>query len=156
MQKNKQMWKSIVITTLIAGTLDITAACTNAYLSAKVSPDIILKYIASGAFGKNAFSGGMGMMTYGLLFHFIIAFACTFTFFLLYPKLSFLKQSILLDAFLIGIFAWFVTTIIIIPLSQIPPHPIKFSQSLVAISILIMCIGLPVAYSAKRYFHIKN
>jgi hypothetical protein len=156
MIKNNQMWKSIFITTLIAGTLDIAAACINAYHSAKITPDIILKYIASGAFGKTAFTGGTGMMIYGLLFHYIIAFACTFTFFLLYPKLSFLKHSIFLNAFLLGIIAWFVTTIIIIPLSKIPTSPIKFSQALIAISILIICIGLPVAYAAKKYFRIKK
>jgi uncharacterized membrane protein YagU involved in acid resistance len=150
------MWKSIILTTLLAGTLDITAACINAYQSAKITPDIILKYIASGAFGNAAFSGGMGMMMYGILFHFIIAFACTFAFFLLYTTLSFLKKSIFLNAVLIGIIAWFVTTIIIIPLSKIPPNPIKVSQALIAILILIICIGLPVAYAAKRYFRIRK
>jgi uncharacterized membrane protein YagU involved in acid resistance len=156
MKYNNHKWKSIFITALIAGTLDITAACINAYHSAKIPPDIILKYIASGAFGNAAFSGGVGMMMYGILFHFIIAFACTVTFFLLYPKLSFLKHSIFLNAVLIGIIAWFVTTIIIIPLSKIPPNPIKFSQALIAILILIICIGLPVAYAAKKYFSIKK
>ena len=150
------MWKSIFITTLIAGTLDIIAACLNAYLSSNITPDIVLKYIASGAFGNAAFSGGIGMMMYGILFHFFIAFACTMTFFLLYPTFSFLKQNVYLNAVLIGLIAWFVTTIIIIPLSEIPPNPIKFSQVLIPISILIMCIGLPVAYAAKSYFRIKK
>ena len=150
------MWKSIFITTLIAGTLDIIVACLNAYLSSNITPDIVLKYIASGAFGNAAFSGGIGMMMYGILFHFFIAFACTMTFFLLYPTLSFLKQNVYLNAVLIGLIAWFVTTIIIIPLSQIPPSPIKFSQVLIAISILIMCIGLPIAYAAKGYYKMKS
>ena len=150
------MWKSIFITTLIAGTIDIIAACLNAYLSSNITPNIVLKYIASGAFGNAAFSGGIGMMMYGILFHFFIAFACTMTFFLLYPTLSFLKQNVYLNAVLIGLIAWFVTTIIIIPLSEIPPNPIKFSQVLIPISILIMCIGLPVAYAAKGYYNMKS
>ena len=150
------MWKSIFITTLIAGTLDIIVACLNAYLSSNITPDIVLKYIASGAFGNAAFSGGIGMMMYGIIFHFFIAFACTMTFFLLYPTLSFLKKNVYLNAVLIGLIAWFVTTIIIIPLSQIPPSPIKFSQVLIAISILIMCIGLPIAYAAKGYYKMKS
>ena len=33
---------------MIAGTLDITAACPQAWFSKAITPDIILKYIASG------------------------------------------------------------------------------------------------------------
>ncbi len=147
------MWKSILITTIIAGTLDITAACTNAYMNAKITPDIVLKYVASGFFGKSAFAGGLGMMMFGLFFHFIIAFACAITFFWLYPKIAFLKQSIALNAILIGIIAWFVTTIIIIPMSKITPNPFNFYKALIAVCILIVCIGLPIAYCAKRFFN---
>jgi uncharacterized membrane protein YagU involved in acid resistance len=147
------MWKPIFTTTIIAGTLDILAACTNAYLSAKTTPDIVLKYIACGVFGNSAFAGGVGMMFFGLLFHFIIAFSCTFIFFWLYPKLPFLKQNMMFNAVLIGIIAWIVTNKIIIPLSQIPSSPFNFYQALVAVFILIVCIGVPIAYSAKRFFN---
>ena len=147
------MWKSIFITTFIAGTLDITAACVDAYLSAKITPDIVLKYVASGFFGKSAFAGGLGMMMVGLLFHFIIAFACTIIYFWLYPKMSFLKQNIALSSVLIGITAWFVTTIIIIPMSQITPNPFNFYKALIAVIILVVCIGFPIAYFAKRFFN---
>ena len=147
------MWKSIFITTFIAGTLDITAACVDAYLSTKITPDIVLRYVASGFFGKSAFAGGLGMMMVGLLFHFIIAFACTIIYFWLYPKMSFLKQNIALSSVLIGITAWFVTTIIIIPMSQITPNPFNFYKALIAVIILVVCIGFPIAYFAKRFFN---
>jgi uncharacterized membrane protein YagU involved in acid resistance len=147
------MWKSIFTTTIIAGTLDITAACINAYMNAKITPDIVLKYVASGFFGKSAFAGGTEMILSGLLFHFIIAFACTFVYFWLYPKIDFLKQNIALNAILIGIIVWFVTTIIIIPMSKITPNPFNFYKALIAVCILIVCIGLPIAYCAKRFFN---
>ena len=145
-------WKSILSTTLLAGTLDITAACTNAWLSSKTTPDVVLKYIASGVFGKPAFSGGYGMMAWGLFFHFIIAFACTACFFWAYPKWRFLQKSILLNAVLIGVAAWLVTTRAVIPLSQITPTPFNLSKAFVAVAILVVCIGLPVAAAAKRDF----
>lgn len=53
------MWKPIFKTTLLAGSLDITAACVNAYISNKIMPGRVLQYIASGIFGKDAYAGGM-------------------------------------------------------------------------------------------------
>ncbi|NJN34942.1 MAG: hypothetical protein HC817_12500 [Saprospiraceae bacterium] len=75
------MLKIILKTALIAGSLDITAACLQAYLKTGATPDRILAYIASGVFGKKAFSGGFPMQIAGLLFHFIIALACAACYF---------------------------------------------------------------------------
>ena len=52
--------KKIILTTgLLAGTLDILAAFIQSYLMANVVPSTVLKYIASGVFGKSAYSGGV-------------------------------------------------------------------------------------------------
>ena len=147
------MWKVILKTTLVAGTLDITAACTNAYFSTGTTPVTLLKYIASGLLGKPAFAGGLEIMALGLLFHFRIVLACTTCFFWLYPKWSFLENKIWLNSLLISVVAWIVTTQIIIPLSQIQPPPFNPIKALTAICILIVCIGLPIAFNAKRFFH---
>jgi hypothetical protein len=146
------MWKSILLTTLIAGTCDIVAACTQAYILAKVPPLLVLKYIASGMFGKSAYEDGFEMSLLGLLFHYLIALACTAAFYWLHPKLSFLKFSLFLNAFSIGIVAWFVTTQMIIPISQITPAPFSISKALMATSILIVCIRLPIAYRTKQFY----
>jgi uncharacterized membrane protein YagU involved in acid resistance len=149
------MWKVILKTTLLAGTLDITAACTNAYFTAGTTPDAVLKYIASGALGKSATSGGVEIMALGLLFHFMIALACTVCFFWLYPKWNFLKKSVWLNSLLIGLIAWIITTQMIIPLSQIHPPPFNSLKAIRAILILVICIGLPIANNAKLFFR-KN
>lgn len=146
------MWKSIFATTLFAGTLDILAACLNAYLSVNITPDKVLKYIASGVFGNAAFSGGTGMVLFGLLFHFIIAFACTAVFYWLYPKASFFKFSLTVNAVLIAIAAWLVTTKLVIPMSHITPPPFNLSKAFISIFILIVCIGIPIAYQSKRFY----
>lgn len=149
------MWKQIFKTTLIAGCLDITAACLQAWLTKGTTPDIILKYIASGIFGKDAFAGGAGFIVIGLLVHFFIAFACTLVYFLLYPKFKILHANILLNSLLIALAAWAVTTRLIVPLSQIKPGPFNLTKALIAIAILYCCIGLPVSYFAKRYYSKK-
>lgn len=151
------MWKQIFKATFIAGSLDIIAACTQAWLvKSATTPDIVLKYIASAVFGKDAFAGGTGMILYGLLFHFIIAFACTLVYFLLYPKIKLLHWNIFFSSLLIAIIAWTVTTQLIVPLSQIKRPPFNFSKALMAVSILYFCIGLPVSYFAKRFYSGKE
>lgn len=146
------MFKQILNTTLLAGSLDISAACIQAYATNGTTPDIILKYIASGVLGKEAFVGGYGIMAMGLLFHFLIAFACTVVFFLVYPKLKFLHHSILLNSILIALLAWAVTTQIIIPFSKIEPRIFNLKKAATAVAILFVCIGLPVSIMAKRYY----
>lgn len=150
------MWKAILKTTLIAGILDITAACLQAYLVKKTMPSIILKFIASGVYGKAAFEGGYNMMALGLFFHFLIVFTCTAIFFLLYPRLGFLKHSIMLNSFLISIVAWTVTTQIIIPISKIQSGVFNLGKALIAAGILFLCIGLPVSWFAKKFYTYTN
>lgn len=60
----------ILITGLIAGTIDILSAI---FILAGGNAVGTFKYIASGAFGKTAFEGGNEMVAYGALFHYIIA-----------------------------------------------------------------------------------
>jgi hypothetical protein len=146
------MWKQILKTTFIAGSLDIAAACTQAWLIKSTTPEIVLKYIASGVFGKDAFAGGTGMILSGLLFHFIIAFACTLVYFMLYPKIKLLHIHILLSSLFIAIIAWAVTTQLLIPLSKIKPATFNLTKALTAITILYICIGLPVSIFAKYYY----
>ena len=149
------MWKQIFKTALIAGCLDITAACLQAWLTKSITPDIILKYIASGIFGKAAFSGGTGFVLFGLFIHFFVAFACTLVYFLVYPKLKLLHKNILLSALFVAVIAWAVTTQLIVPLSKIVPPHFNFTKVIIAIAILYCCIGLPVCFFAKRYFSKK-
>lgn len=150
------MWKQICKAALIAGCLDITAACTQAWLVKSTTPGIVLQYIASGVFGKDAYTGGMGYILFGLLVHFVIAFSCTLVYFLAYPKLKLLKVHILLSSLLIAVIAWAITTRLIVPLSKITPAPFNLSKALTAMGILYVCIGLPVSYLAKQYFTKKE
>lgn len=146
------MWKLILKTTLIAGSLDITAASIQTYILKGLTPNIVLKFIASGIFGKAAYSGGIEYMLLGLFVHFFIVFMCVITYFYFYPKLSLLKKNILLSSFLVALTAWIVTTKIIIPLSQIQPSPFNLTKDVIAIAILFFCIGIPIALITKRFY----
>ena len=146
------MWRAIFKTTLVAGTCDIVAACIQSYLVNGTMPSRVLRYVASGVFGKSAFTGGDEMMVWGLVFHFIIAFSCTVCYFLLYPKIKILKRSWLINAVLVGAVAWCVTNLIVVPMSNTPKFPFDITKAPISLSILIVCIGLPIAYGADVYF----
>src|SRR5262245_2700590 len=94
----------ILLTGLIAGSLDGLSAVVDVYLSSGRGPAIIVQYIASAVFGKEAYAGGSGMVVVGLLFHLLIATGWTALFFLIYPKIKFLSTNRVLAGILYGLF----------------------------------------------------
>jgi hypothetical protein len=135
---------------LIAGSLDIVAAFIQTYIKSGKGPDAVLKFIASGAFGKAAFTRGNVMIIWGLIFHFIIAVSFTLFFFWLTYKIPALLKRKILTAIGYSVFMWLVTQFIVIPLSKIPEYPVKPVNAIIAICILIICIGIPISYMAGR------
>jgi hypothetical protein len=81
-----------VVAGLIVGTLDILAAFIQYYISTQKNPLVVLKFIASGVFGKEAFSGGDVMLFWGLLFHFTIATCFAIFFFWLVNQVPLLLR----------------------------------------------------------------
>jgi hypothetical protein len=150
------MKRQIIIVTALAGTLDILAAFLQSYITSNVSPAIVLQYIASGILGKSAFSAGIIAICLGLAIHFFITFSCVAVYFWGYPKLKFLKVNWILNAFLIALVAWAITNLIILFISKIPTPSFVFSKSLIAISILFCCVGIPISYFARKYFENIN
>ena len=141
---------------LLVGTLDITAACIQFYLKTGKGPETVLRYVASGVFGKEAFAANGSMIFWGVLFHYFIAMSFTFFFFWLAKTFPAILKVKLLTAVLYGVFMWCVTQFIVIPLSKIPARPVPLSNALVAISILIICIGIPLTWIAARQISIRK
>ncbi len=143
-------WPTVFKATLIAGTMDFCAACIQYYLRTGKNPENVLKFVASGVFGKSAFESGHLYSVIGLLFHYLIAFSFTLFFFFLYPKLKILSFNIFLSAVLYGVFTWTIMNRIVLPLSNTPPIPFTWLGAATAAVILVVCIGLPLAIIAKR------
>src|SRR3954447_24185482 len=94
---------------LIAGTLDILSAFIYYYIrTGKTNFLVIFKFIASGIFGKEAGEGGTGMILTGFILHYAIAFAFTFFFFWLYPKVNIMSKNRIVTAIVYGLFVWCV------------------------------------------------
>jgi hypothetical protein len=134
---------------LLAGTMDITSAFIINY---NTSPFIIFRFIASGAFGKAAFSGGSAMVWWGVLFHYTIAMAFSAILFLLYPRIQKIIRNKYLIALGYGILVWLIMNLVVLPLSQVPKSPFRVYGVITGVLALVVCIGLPVSLAAERYY----
>lgn len=141
--------KNIVIITLIVGTLDALGAM----LVYRADPVKLFQFIASGAFGVEAFSGGLKMALFGMSFHYLIALTWTSLFFFMYPALSVLRKNKYIMGLLYGMFVWIVMNEIILPWSKIPQSPFNLKSALIGASILIVMVGLPISLLTTLYYN---
>ena len=147
------MLNAILKTGLIAGTLDILAAIV---ILAKMNAVGVLHYIASGVFGKEAFSGGTATVIAGFIFHYIIAFSFTALYFIVFPYIPFLGKQKLVGGVLYGAFVWCVMNLVTVPLSNTNKSPLTWSGASLNMAILIVCIGLPISFLASKYYSSRN
>jgi len=157
----RSFFASALTAGLIAGILDITAACIHAYLRNGTTPEQILRGIAGGAFGKEAAANGNMMIVWGLLFHFLIAISFTFFFFLMAKTIPSLVRYPIISAIIYGAFVWtFMRYVVLNYISTIPIKPIvgqeKIINAIIGAVILMICIGLPNSILAKRYLNANS
>lgn len=148
---SKLITSKVLLAGIIVGTLDICAAMLQFSLKTGKDPFIVPKYIASAVFGSTAMKGGATMIAWGFLFHYIIAMSFTVFFFWLCSKLPSLLTNRLVTGIGFGIFAWAVMRFIVVPLSLATKQPSTLSGTLMAILILVVCIGIPLAYMAAAF-----
>jgi len=146
--------KSILLSGLVAGTLDILAAIFvySVFLN-KVKVITLLQGIASGIFGKSAFEGGIMMAALGLIFHYFIACSFSTAYFISYPILRLRNSNPWIAGMLYGILVWSMMNLVVLPLSNVATTNIKLIPAIRAIIILMICVGLPISHLANRYYH---
>src|SRR5689334_3439654 len=151
-RRERTMIQTILAATLIAGSLDITAAFISTYIRGN-QPIKVLYYIASGVFGKDtAYNSGSGMAVLGLAIHYLIAFLFTLLLFFVYPTVkSFLKNKFLIGV-LYGIFVWAMMNKIVLPMSNVPSFKPSLQSMIIACLILIFCIGIPIAWIVDTFY----
>jgi hypothetical protein len=143
----------LLLTGLIAGTLDILSAYVNVFIRTGRISRKMFQYIAGGALGlKNSLNGGVPVILLGIFFHYFIAFSFTLFFFFLYRKNRIFGLNKFVAALLYGFFIWAVMNLIVLPLSALPPGTITIGKALLDGSILAVMIGLPVSMSASAYY----
>ncbi len=143
--------KAAAVAGLLAGTLDIVAAMIQFLIATGgANPVIVLQYIASGVFGPLAFSGSILYPCAGLLFHLVIATSWAGLFFEVYPRIALLRKSFVISGIAYGVIVWLAMTKIVVPLSYVRPVQHTLVKDLVAVAILMVFVGIPIAWRASR------
>ncbi len=148
--------KAIFKTGLLAGTLDGLAAALMYSVSNGKDPLNVYRFIASGVFGKDAFSGGVPMALYGIFFHYVIAFGWTTLFFGLYPRVPFLSRNKIVTGIFYGVFVWLMMNLVVLPFSNVPMSgELQISAILKGMVVLMLCIGLPISWMTSKFYSKK-
>ncbi len=136
---------------LIAGTLDICAACLTAWLRRGISPAAVLRFVASGLLGPAALRGGTKTAAIGLALHFLIATGATIVFYLASRKLRFLVERPVHFGLLYGVLVYLFMNYVVLPLSLVPRGTMTVSGFIIGLLTIMFCVGLPIALIVRRY-----
>ena len=154
--KSRDKLKIILWTILLAGTLDILSAIINTYIRYNLAPDRVLRFIASGIFGDDAFSGGASMILAGIILHYLIAGIWTLLFFMIYPKLRINSKYKIIAGLLYGLMIWPVMNLVVIPLSNTPELSFSVKGFLLGITFLMFFIGLPISLMYHKLYRVNK
>lgn len=149
----KDRISAIIMTGLLAGTLDGGAALVNYSLAGGTDFTRVFLYIASGAFGKDAVLADPGLWWWGAVFHYMIALGWTTLFFILYPSFKALSGNFFGVGAAYGVAVWLVMNRVVVPLSRVPPGAsFSVKHALIGAGILVVCIGIPISFFARRFY----
>jgi hypothetical protein len=134
-----------------AGVLDILAAIARSTLQGNGAL-VVLKAVASGLLGRDAFRGGSGIAALGLLLHFIIATGWAALYYALSRRFPVLVERPVVSGALYGVAVYWLMRLVVVPLSAAPfGGGGSTAGMLVAIAIHIACVGLPIALLVARF-----
>src|SRR3954454_24031630 len=103
--------RTIVITGLIVGAMDITAACIQA-VSRGATATRLLQFVASGLIGQRAFTGGAATAALGLGLHFVIAFSLVTVFYIASRGIVLLRRYAVASGIVYGLIVFGVMNLI--------------------------------------------
>ncbi len=137
--------RAIAVGGLIAGTLDLLQACL------LFGWDIPLA-IAGGLLGPKAFQGGTGTYALGVGLHFFIATSVTTIYYAVSRRLRFLVEHPLICGLFFGAAVEDVMRFVVLPLSGLHARgPYELHDLILGLTVHMVIIGLPVAYSVRRF-----
>lgn len=133
---------------LVAGVLDLTAACVSNGLRG-ISPFRVMQSVATGLLGAESYNGGFKTAALGVALHFLIATGAAAVFYALSRKLKFMVRQAIIAGLAYGVAVYLFMNLVVLPLSAFP-HKISF-QIVRGLLIHMFCVGLPIALVVRRY-----
>jgi uncharacterized membrane protein YagU involved in acid resistance len=137
---------SILLGGLVAGTIDIGAAC----LINSVGVPVILKAIAAGILGKASFQQGAGAAALGLALQWAMSILIAAIFYVISGKMRALRRQWVGAGLAYGVAIFVVMNYVVVPLSAVGHIP-QFNAARFAENMLAMLLfGLIVSYFARQ------
>jgi hypothetical protein len=144
--------RAIAVGATVAGVLDATfAVIVDVVILRAFSLLGVLQWIASGALGQSAFSGGIATAALGVAIHFVLAFFFAALYWLVSLRATVLRSNAALVGIVYGAVIWLVMDLIVLPQSGVPKsafNPAVFTAFLIDHALFV---GLPIALAVKRY-----
>ena len=110
-----------------------------------------LQYVASGAMGDTAFTGGLATALLGLVLDFILTTIMAGVFILSVDRIPLLRRHVIPGSILYGFGVFIVMNLIVLPLSAAPALPAPPLWLLIELVLQhILLIGLPLGILVKR------
>ncbi len=135
---------------LVAGSFDITYACTFWYLKGGVLPPRVFQSVASGLLGDASFTGGWRTAALGLALHYFIATSMAVTYYLFARRWSGLWEKPFVYGPMYGVLLYGIMNYIVVPLSAANPGSRNLLWVLLSIAVHAFLIGTPCAIFTRR------
>jgi len=110
----------------------------------------VLQYIASGAIGNSAFTGGLATALLGVALDLIMSIIFAGIFTVSAARIQFLRRYVIPGSLLYGVGVFIVMYFIVLPLSAAPPSPLTVPPAIEALIEHILLIGLPLGILMRR------
>lgn len=139
--------RPIVQATLVAGTLDILAACAITVFYGRPIPGM-LRFVASGPFPP-ATGWGVGGAVLGMAVHFALMLVMVLSYFWAARRWPHLASKPIQSGVIYGLITYVVMNLIVVPLrfGGWPPKPVSIATQLFC---HIVLVGIPIALIAAR------
>ena len=134
---------------VLAGAFDLTFAFVF-YGRQGVSPERILRFIASGVLGPAAFTLGSWTVALGATLHFVIALCAAFVFYLASRRLPVLTRRPLWSGAAFGVAMYLAMHFIVVPLSRIHFRLPTLSSVIGELFSHILLFGMVIALGVAR------
>ena len=135
---------------LVAGSFDITYACTFWYLKRGVLPSRVFQSVAAGLLGDATFTGGWRSAAFGLALHYFIATSMAVTYYLFARRWPDLWEKPFVYGPMYGVLLYGIMNYIVVPLSAANPGSRNLLWVLLSIAVHALLIGTPCAVFARR------
>jgi uncharacterized membrane protein YagU involved in acid resistance len=146
MTQSRRYVRPVLLGGLIAGSIDIGAAC----LINNRPPLAILQAIASGVLGKSAFRSGLPAAVLGLVLQWAMSILIAVIFAAVARRLAILGRRWFAGGLAYGVAVYFVMNFVVVPLSA-APFTISFKLPKSLEDLLAMLLfGLIIAYFGRE------